>query len=138
MRLENFRDPLEMLATDFYQLQRAWMDSEGHGRWPALNPRYAAWKLRKVGNKPILQFQGDMYDDLTGGNKEGLHIGSSRVTIRAAKTGRRWVYHTQGLATGNPSGRARKKRQVLSPALRIRQKYWNSLMRRWMAGESIR
>lgn len=139
LRLENFSDPLRILAGDFYRVQQAWMDTEGHGRWPQLNPRYAAWKRRKVGDKPILQFRGDMYDDLTGrGGEGGLRISPTRVTIRAAKTGRRWVYHTEGLATGNASGRARPRRQVLSPALRIRKKYWTSLMVRWINGEDVR
>lgn len=136
-RLENFRDPLAMLAEDFFKVQRGWMDSEGRGRWEELKPGYASWKRKKVGNKPILQFSGAMYDDFTGGSDGGLRIERGRVTIRAVKSGQRWKWHTRGLATGNKSGHPRPKRQVLSPAMNVRKAHWNRLLARWVAGENV-
>jgi hypothetical protein len=137
-RLDNFRDPLHIVAEDFYKLQRRWMDSEGGGHWPGLNPRYASWKIKRVGDKPILQFSGAMYDDLTGRTPDGLRITASRVTIRATKSGSRWKWHTEGSSAGNKSGQERKRRQVISPAMRIRKQYWASLLARWVAGQTVR
>lgn len=137
-RLQSFREPLMMLRDDFFALQKAWMDSEGQGSWEELKPRYAKWKVSKVGNKPMLQFTGGMYDDLTGRSSGGVRITNSSIQIRAVRSGRRWMYHSHGLSTGNKSGRARPRRQVLSPALRIRQNRWNKLLRDWAAGEKLR
>lgn len=136
-RLENFRDPLVALANDFFNLQRGWMDSEGRGQWVELAPGYARWKRKKVGDKPILQLTGEMYQDLTQGNAGGVRVDRGRLTIRATRSGSRWKWHSQGLATGNRSGNPRPKRQVLSPALRLRTAHWNRLLARWAAGENV-
>lgn len=34
-------------------------------KWAPLSPTYAAWKKKQVGNKPILQFSGDLMKSLT-------------------------------------------------------------------------
>src|SRR5215213_1345040 len=79
-RLENFREPLMLLKNDFFVLQRGWLDSEGRAAWEPLKPRYLAWKVKKVGNKPMLQLTGDMYADLTGENDAGVRSTSSSLT----------------------------------------------------------
>jgi hypothetical protein len=137
-RLQSFRSPLEMIRTDFFELQKGWMDSEGRGSWSPLRPRYLKWKISKVGDKPILQFSGAMYDDVTGQSSGGTNLGPTSLTVRAVKSGTRWTYHERGLSTGNKSGRARPRRKVLSPALYIRKAHWNRLLRDWAAGAHLR
>jgi hypothetical protein len=137
-RLENFREPLEILKKDFFGVQRGWMDSEGRGSWQELSPGYARWKRKRVGDKPILQLTGDMYSDLVGESEGGVTIRRGELRIKAAKSGRRWVMHTHGLADGNKSGHSRPVRQVLSPALRVRKARWNRLLRDWVAGQNVR
>jgi hypothetical protein len=136
-RLQSFREPLMILKEDFFRLQKGWMDSQGRGSWTPLKPRYAKWKITKVGNKPMLQFTGGMYDDLTGQSEAGVRLTGSSVSIRAAKSGRLWMYHERGTNEGNPSGRDRPKRKVLSPALYIRKARWNKLLRDWAIGASL-
>lgn len=133
-RLESFREPLTILKNDFSALQQGWLDSQGRGTWKPLRSGYARWKLKKVGFKPILQFTGNMYADVTGQSEGSVRISRGELSIRAVKTGRLWTYHQQGLSTGNKSGFARPVRKVLSPALRIRQGRWNKLLRDWAAG----
>lgn len=137
-RLQSFRTPLEMIRHDFFQVQKGWMDSEGRGSWSELRPRYLKWKVSKVGEKPILQFSGKMYDDVTGRSSGGTDVGATSLTIRAVKSGARWLYHERGLSVGNKSGRPRPKRKVLSPALYVRKARWNRMIRDWAAGENLR
>lgn len=136
-RLESFREPLTILALDFFKLQKGWMDSEGRGSWVELAPGYARWKRKRVGNKPKLQLTGKMYEDMTGESSGGVRIRNSQVTVRATQSGKRWLYHSRGLATGNKSGHKRPVRQVISPATRIRKDYWVRLVSRWAAGQDI-
>lgn len=137
-RLETFREPLSMIRDDWFTVQKAWMDSEGRGTWEELRPRYAKWKISKVGNKPLLQFTGGMYDDLTGASGGGVKLSRNGMRISTVKSGRKWMWHSQGSSAGNKSGRSRPRRQVLSPALRIRQARWTKMLRDWAAGLPVR
>jgi hypothetical protein len=123
-KLDNWRDPLVLVAADFYKLQRGWLESEGRASWQALSPRYAAWKQRKVGTKPILQFTGAMHADLTGMSSGSVTIRRDRLTLRTPRSGNRWKLHAEG------RGR-RPVRNPLSPALRLRRPTWNKILRDW-------
>ena len=133
--LEDFHDPLNLLVKDFFEVQRGWMNSEGRGSWKPLSAKYEKWKRNKVGSKLMLQFRGDLYDDVTGASSGGTSVSRGRATIRTVKSGSKWRWHTEGLSTNNKSGFARPRRRVLSPALQIRRQYWNKLLARWAAGE---
>lgn len=39
--------------------------ARGHRPWAPLSPIYAAWKVRMVGNRPILVFSGQLREGLT-------------------------------------------------------------------------
>ena len=127
-RLENWREPLSLIARDFYNVQRGWMDSEGRGHWTELSPRYAAWKRRKVGDKPILQFSGAMYNDLTGNSAGAMTIRRDRLTLRTPRSGNRWKLHAEGRGK-------RPVRSPFSPALRLRRKTWSSILTKWAKGD---
>jgi hypothetical protein len=43
--------------------------------WVPLNPAYARWKQRQVGDKPILQFTGDLYASMQGGAEHVFRFG---------------------------------------------------------------
>ena len=49
-------------------------DTEGFGSWPPLDPDYAAFKLRTVGDKGILRYSDDYFLSLT----ESGHAGAER------------------------------------------------------------
>lgn len=58
----------EKLADRFARLERRQFATEGgaySGGWPALSPKYAAWKERHYPGKPILERSGDLKDSLT-------------------------------------------------------------------------
>lgn len=57
----------DKLANDFGRIESAQFASQGaySGGWPALSPRYAAWKSRHYPGKPILQRTGALHRDLT-------------------------------------------------------------------------
>jgi len=65
------------------------------GGWRALSPRYAAWKRRVVGNRPILQFSRNMRESFVIGNPNNV----LRVTKTHAEAGsrlQRAYWHTTG------------------------------------------
>jgi hypothetical protein len=126
-KLENWREPLTLIAQDYYEVERGWLDSEGRGRWQELSPKYAAWKARKVGQKPMLQFSGAMYDDLTGRSSGATVIYRDRLRLRTPRSGSRWKLHAEGRGK-------RPVRNPLSPALRLRRQKWNSILAAWMKG----
>lgn len=74
------------LADWFAKQQKKKFDRQGAfagTKWSALSPAYAAWKRKKVGAKPILQFSGELMDQLTKRplgveviTKRGLVVGS--------------------------------------------------------------
>ena len=65
-------------------------------KWAALSPTYEAWKRKKVGNKPILQFSGDLMESLTR-----RPLGVEVITNRGAVLGSDLPYvvlHQRGTA----------------------------------------
>lgn len=50
-------------------------------QWVALNPRYAAQKRRAVGDKPILQFSGDLLESMESGAHHIYRTGPSFMEI---------------------------------------------------------
>jgi hypothetical protein len=124
-KLNDWRQPLTLVAEDFYNVQRGWMDSEGRKSWKPLSARYEAWKRRKVGDKPILQFSGAMYDDLTGASPGSMRVTRTDLTLKTPRSGNRWKLHAEGRGK-------RPKRNPISPALRIRRATWSKIMREWL------
>lgn len=58
----------DALADRFAKIERRQFDTEGaygSGGWPALSPRYAAWKARHYPGAPILVRSGDLRESLT-------------------------------------------------------------------------
>ena len=58
----------DSLATRFARIEARQFKSEGaygSGGWPALSPRYAAWKAKHYPGKPILERTGELKDSLT-------------------------------------------------------------------------
>lgn len=58
----------EALAVKFQRAERRQFATEGayaSGGWPALSPRYAAWKARHYPGKPILEREGHLKASLT-------------------------------------------------------------------------
>lgn len=65
------------------------------GGWRALSPRYAAWKRSQVGNKPILQFSGEMLRSFTIGDRNNvLKVGKTVVELGSRLP--RVAYHNRG------------------------------------------
>ncbi len=124
-RLESFHSPLTQVAEDFFSLQQGWLDSEGRGAWTPLTLSYAKWKRNRVGEKPMMQLTGDMYADMTGGTRGGIRIRRDSLVVRATKSGARWIDHSRG------RGR-RPKRQIVSPAVNLRKRYWHRMITKWI------
>jgi phage gpG-like protein len=68
-RAKNFEPALRQIG-DVLRLhnaaQFATEGMQGGKKWDPLSPKYAAWKLKQVGPRPILQFTGRLMEDLTG------------------------------------------------------------------------
>lgn len=56
-----------------YEQTRRVFDAQGlPTRWPALSPRYAAWKARRFPGRGILVLTGDLVDSLTTEGSRGI------------------------------------------------------------------
>lgn len=93
------------LADRFGALERRQFDSEGRygsGGWPALSPRYAAWKARHYPGKRILERDGDLRDSLTR-RPFGIEV----IEARSMTLGSGVPYHRfHQLGDGVPQRRA--------------------------------
>lgn len=84
---------------------------QGGAPWAPLEPRYAAWKLKRYGPKLILQRTGDLMEDLTGNP-----MGIERYLPNMAEFGTNIDYSTFH-DTGTRYMPARKP-MVVTPGLR--------------------
>lgn len=133
-RLGDWRDAFQRIATDFYAVEKGWLDSKGRGQWAPLRPVYAAWKRKRYPRKPLMQLTGALHADLIG-KSGGLRLRRDGMVISAPLSGRRWRDHEEGSSRGNTSGYARTVRKVISPAMRIRRTTWNKILKNWASGD---
>lgn len=62
-RARNMRDPLQRVGNRLLHHVNLTFATEGGWvahPWPELNPKYAAWKLSQVGERPMLVFTGQL------------------------------------------------------------------------------
>lgn len=104
----------EYFAPQFFQDVQDNMTAEGRmvGGWRALSPKYAAWKLRKYGPKPILQ--------ATGAMKRSLQLGGPGNVMRVTRakaifgtTDRKAPFHNRG------AGRLPKRKLLYFRSMRV-------------------
>lgn len=91
-------EPLwDKLADRFASAERRQFASEGgygSGGWPALSPRYAAWKAKAYPGKPILRREDELYTSLTR-RPFGIEVLTpSSMTVGSGTAHGR--YHQQG------------------------------------------
>jgi len=67
-RLQDLRPAWSYIREDFWLLEREQFESEGKyvGGWPALSPRYAAWKAQHFPGRKILELYGRLKASMTG------------------------------------------------------------------------
>ncbi len=87
----------EFWAPQFFgDIQRNFRSQGGSvGGWRALSPKYAAWKRSVVGNKPILQFSGEMKASLMMGDRNNV-FRSMKTRVIAGSRLPRVGYHNRG------------------------------------------
>lgn len=125
-RIENLREPLGMIAKDFYAMERDWFESKGGGRWQPLSKGYAAWKRKTHPGKPIMRLTDKMWSEFTG--KPG-HMTIDRFSLRIRVIGADyWTLHNKGSKM-----KRIPKRPLISPVLEVRQKAWSQLITRWLS-----
>jgi phage gpG-like protein len=69
--IQDASEAFRLMAADFHELERRQFESEGKygsGGWPALSPRYAAWKAANYPGRKILVLSGLLKESLTDGN----------------------------------------------------------------------
>lgn len=113
------------LADRFATVERRQFDSEGaygSGGWPALSPKYAAWKARHFPGAPILVRSGELRDSLTE-RPFGIEvIQPGSMTIGS---GTEYGRYHQGGAGNNP-----QRRPVELPENERRE--WVSMIQRFI------
>lgn len=86
------------------------------GGWRALSPRYAAWKRRQVGPKPILQFRGAMISSFYIGNRNNI-FKVTKTYVELGSKLERVAFHNRG------GGRLPKRRILWTGPRRTYQPY---------------
>ena len=125
-RIENLREPLGMIAQDFYSMEREWFASKGGGRWQPLSKNYAAWKRKAHPGKPIMRLTDKMWSEFTG--KPG-HMTIDRFRLRIRVVGANyWQLHNKG-----SKAKHIPKRPLISPVLDVRKQAWSELITRWLS-----
>lgn len=87
------------VQAEFFFIERRQFRTEGaagaSGRWKALSPKYAAWKLKRYGPKPILERTGRLLKSLTNQSPDTIRVFGRREAIFGSRVpyGR---YHQRG------------------------------------------
>lgn len=87
------------VQTAFYEIERDQFASEGNAaraKWKALSPAYAAQKLKRFGQKPILQATGKLYRSLTQANAEGSVVNKMPQELVIGSSIPHGIYHQTG------------------------------------------
>lgn len=89
----------ELFAPQFFKDIQDNFASEGGfvGGWRALSPKYAAWKLKHYGNRPILVLKGDMRESLRMGGRGSVLI-SNRKSLQIGSRDPKVPWHNRGTA----------------------------------------
>ena len=110
--MRNFQIPLQrwgdFLVNDHIKLQFALQGAPTP--WAKLSPKYAAWKMRKWGPKPILVASGAMY--------AGFSATATAFSLTVKNTKKYWGYHQ----TGTRNMQARKMIQLVDEDYRVLRK----------------
>lgn len=122
-RLRDTRPPLERIRDDFYDMEKAWFESEGGSQWQALSPRYAAWKNRTYPGKTILRRTDRMYNVATG-QPGDYDLRGSELHIRMGGAPY-WRAHDEG------TGRL-PVRKILSEQIQVRKIQWHQWVTDWL------
>lgn len=74
-QLRDLRDTWPGVVTDLRDIAQEQFGGEGigdSGKWPALSPRYAAWKRRHFPGKSILRRTDRLIESLTGNRADSI------------------------------------------------------------------
>ena len=90
----DLRPDWDAVAKEFYAIEEEQFSSEGHGKWPPLSPRYAAWKAAHYGGKPLLIRDGNLLAAVSG---KGVKVDKQPKQLNVTFTGvPYWRYHQEG------------------------------------------
>lgn len=96
----------KVIPEDFYEFNKEVFNSEGmkgdHGLWPALSPKYEAWKKKRYPGKTIMRRTDKLYHSLTGYNKYSIRYISNNPSGLVIKLGTQLKYaeyHQEGIIT---------------------------------------
>jgi phage gpG-like protein len=93
-QLTDWRPVWDDVAKEFWQVQEKHFDTQGHGAWAPLSPRYAAWKAMNYPGRDILVREGTLRDAATG--KQSIERRQA-MTLGLGWSGvSYWRYHQRG------------------------------------------
>jgi phage gpG-like protein len=79
--VSDLRFPMGEISRDIFKNTKKNFILKGNGQYPALSPKYKAFKMKKRPSAPILVFDGDLRNSVTGtGNQDTiLNIGKQSL-----------------------------------------------------------
>lgn len=66
-QVKDWRIVWEDVEDEFWNIEKDQFDTQGHGGWEPLSPRYAAWKAVHYPGQPLLVLSGELRSAVTGG-----------------------------------------------------------------------
>ncbi len=96
-RVQDVRPALEAMGDRFAELNTRQFESEGSastGGWPALSPKYGAWKAEHYPGAPIMVRDGDLKESLT---RRPFGVDEIDMTTAVFESGVEYgIFHQQG------------------------------------------
>lgn len=120
-RGEDATPAFEAMRARFLDAERRQFDSQGHGSWPALSPRYGAWKATHFPGRPLLVRTGDLRRSLTEGPEVSVIQPRRAIFGSAVEYG---VYHQQGTS--------RMPRRKVVDFSEAERRAWVKILERWL------
>jgi phage gpG-like protein len=127
---DDFREPFEKMAEDFWEHEETVFDSEGPG-WRPLTPKYAKWKEKHYPGKPIMERTGALKASLTEGIAADSVFLVYPTRMELGTTNPYAIYHQTG-SIKVPNHPPKRKLMSLPAEL---QRQWNRRMVEWLRDE---
>ena len=70
--VSDFRPAFIFIVEDLRTATVNLFKTEGHGQWPPLSPKYAAWKKANFSGQPIMRASDMLYDSLIKKGRGGI------------------------------------------------------------------
>lgn len=92
--IRNFTGVWDDILDAIYEIEESQFETEGHGKWAPLSPKYAKWKEANYPGRGLLILTEDLIESVTGGR--GGVVRKTRDTLEFSTNVPYWRFHQEG------------------------------------------